>query len=1206
MKKFHLIACILLIGAFLITTKSIAGVAYPDPVKINQADGTVITIILQGDERIKWAKTLDGYALLYNDDGIYEYAELDESGNLIPSGLKANDVEVRTADETSFLANTPKDLFFSRTQVSTMLQISNMMISDAVTAFPTTGIRKLICILIGFSDLAFTETQADFDNLFNQIGYGTYGSVYDYYVENSYNQFFLTVDVAGPYTAAKTHAYYGENDANGYDKHPGELVAEGVAFADAAGFDFSDYDNDGDGTVDGVYVIYAGYNEAESAPADCIWYHASSISGVAYDGVNISSYSCSAEYKGNSGSNISGIGNICHEFGHVMGAPDFYDTDYGESGGKYSGLGRWCCMASGNFNGNRDCPAHYNPLIKSHYFGWVSVTTLNSQQEMTIKNPVENSDQYYKYHTTTAGEYFMFENRQQIGFDTELPGHGLIIYHAHKDVLTGGINKTHPQKFYPVCANAGTEPSATPDDYINPTSFDDISSMDTPFPGAGGKKEFTDATIPSSKSWASAATGFPIASITEDNTAHTINLCFMGCPPEADFTANHTNPCTGSPVNFTDLSLYDPTSWLWTFSPSTVSFFGGTSETSQNPKVIFDEPGNYDVTLLATNAYGSDTETKFNYIDPDFEPVVTTHPSNAPAEWGDDVTFTAAAIGKPTPAVQWQRSTDGGHTFTDLVGKTSTTLSYTCVTLDMNGYQYQAVFTNRCGIAISDPALLTVAPKTVTGVITVDPDPQQYSDIVDINVTIPDGYICGEMAATGTDIYIGTQYMGTVTFAASGPDLIADLNNVVLLEPTPYGTPPIGQMAPGPHTVTAYLLNVNPNFDLVDPTEILDIEQEDARAYYTGALYASTAGVNSSDAIVTLSATIKDITAVVGDPDWDPDAGDIRNATLSFVDRDGGIIVSGVPIGLVDPNDPTVAVGTYDWNVTISGDAQDFTIGVVIGNYYIRNSSEDDVIITVAKPLPNFVTGGGYITLVSPAGMVSGDVGSKNNFGFNVKFNKKGTNLRGKVNTIIRRTEWDGVHTYQIKGNKMKSLAILPDPIGGDATINCKASIEDITDPLNHISVEGNASMQINMTDNGEPGDGDLIAITIWDKQGGLWYASNWDGTYTIQQLLDGGNLSVHSDGSFKAFAVDGEIASSGQELRIAPNPNRGEFTLMFEPVLLPGSRALVIDMRGNVINEYQLNTNELDIDMKGSAKGIYQVIIFNGAELYRAKVAIN
>lgn len=1205
MKKILRITCLLFLSTLLLNATSFAGTAYPYPIKMNQPDGTTITIILQGDEDFSWAKTTDGYTLLYNDVGIYEYAIQNSSGNLIPSGQKANDISERSPSEVYFLTTVQKNLFFKSSQISTIKKITDLHEAlRSSRAFPTTGDANLLCILIGFSDMAFTETQAHFYNLFNQVGYGTYGSVKDFYEENSYGQFHLTVDVAGPYTAANTHAYYGQNgpDPPGHkDLNVKELVEEAVDFADDD-VDFSIYDNDSDGNVDGIYIVYAGYNEAEGGGADCIWYHASGITPVNKDGVNVSSYSCSAEFKSNTGSNISGIGNICHEFGHVMGAPDFYDTNYDDIGdGKFTGLGRWCTMSSGNFNGDRDCPAHYNPYIKDHYFGWSGVQYLTFQQEVTLLNSTEYNNHFYRYNTTTTDEYFLIENRQQIGFNEEIPEHGLIVYHVHKDVGSGAINITHPQKFYTVCANAGTEPSANPDDY------GDISSSDTPFPGGGSKTEFTDETVPSSKSWAGANTEKDLAFITEDNTAHTIHLWFMGHDPVAEFYADVTDPCAGIVVDLIDESEYmtgPNTSWLWSFS-SSVSYFGGTTAGSQNPRVIFNEGGYYTVTLTVTNDYGTDAIIKSNYIYVHTAPEVTTHPQDVAAEWGDDVSFTADANGDPAPTVQWFRSIDGGNTYHELVGETANTLALSCVTLEMSGYEYYAVFTNKCGDDWTNIATLTVSPKNVNGVVTITPNPQQYSDIVDIAIDIADGYTCGELAATGADIYIGTQYMGTAVFTISGSDLTATLANVFLLEPVPYGTEPTGQMAPGAQTVTAYLLDVNPNFSITDPTTILNILPEDARAYYTGALFASTAGVNSNESIVTLSATIKDITAV--DPGSDPNAGDIRNATLTFVDRDGGIIVSDVPIGLVDPNDPTVAVGTYDWNVTISGDEQDFTIGVIVDGYYTRNSSEDDVIVTVAKPLPYFVTGGGYITLIDPEGRIAGDIGSKNNFSFNAKFNKKGTDLKGKVNAIIRRTESDGVHNYQIKSNDIKSLAVIPDNNGGATTINCNASIKDLTDPSNPICEIDDASMQINMTDNGNPGRNDLIAVTIWDKWGGLWYASNWDGTITIQQLLDGGNLAVHRDGSFKMIgAEEDDIVRSNNELFIAPNPNKGEFKLMFTPELLPQARGMVIDMKGHVLNRYPLNTNVLNINMRGSNPGIYQVIIFNGTEIYRTKVVIN
>ena len=104
-----------------------------------------------------------------------------------------------------------------------------------------------------------------------------------------------------------------------------------------------------------------------------------------------------------------------------------------------------------------------------------------------------------------------------------------------------------------------------------------------------------------------------------------------------------------------------------------------------------------------------------------------------------------------------------------------------------------------------------------------------------------------------------------------------------------------------------------------------------------------------------------------------------------------------------------------------------------MNNYYTRNSSADNTVVTVSKPIgTNFITGGGYLVLSQPSGLKAGDPGTKNNFGFNVKYNKGFTNLQGNINTIIRRTESDGIlHVYQVKGNAMTSLSV-------DATLSAR------------------------------------------------------------------------------------------------------------------------------------------------------------------------
>jgi hypothetical protein len=289
------------------------------------------------------------------------------------------------------------------------------------------------------------------------------------------------------------------------------------------------------------------------------------------------------------------------------------------------------------------------------------------------------------------------------------------------------------------------------------------------------------------------------------------------------------------------------------------------------------------------------------------------------------------------------------------------------------------------------------------------------------------------------------------------------------------------------------------------------VTQEDARATYTGALFASTASPTSTIADVTLAATVQDIFAVPTDPSWDAYPGDIRNATVKFVDRDNSnAVLCEAAVGLVDPADLQTGTAVCTWTVDLGGfDSIQTRIGVVVGGYYLRNSPSEDTIVTVSKALAGqFITGGGYLLLADSAGQIAGDDGTKANFGFNVKYNKSGKNLTGKVTILVRRLEADGiVHVYQIKSNAITSLSV--DANAGTAVFNGKANIQDVTDPLNPISIAGNATLQIGMDDYGEPGTDDTIGITVWKGNGGLWFASKWDGTQTVQQALNGGNLVV-------------------------------------------------------------------------------------------------
>jgi M6 family metalloprotease-like protein len=610
----------LLSGLILVFTlavfaeKTLAVPAYPGQIIVEQPDGSMLKVRLMGDEKVKWALSEDGYTLLRNKAGFFEYAVKDNQKNLVLSGVRAKNLSKRTHNEEGFLSSLKKGLYYSPNQIATLNSIWAIKSSEAQKAFPTTGSRKLICILMGYADLAFTKTQADFDNLFNQVGYnldGATGSVKDYYLENSYGQLDLTVDIAGPYTANQNLAYYGANDGDGYDEHPRTLVTEAVYQANAD-VDFSNYDNDNDGSVDGIYVIFAGYGEEAGASADAIWSHAWSISTVTLDGVDISRYSCSPELRGNSGTGLTRIGVIAHEFGHVLGAPDYYDTDNSGTGGDFSGTGQWDMMAGGSWNNGGATPANHNAYTKVFYYNWASATELSAETLGLVMYCAEDStNSFYMYNTPTTNEFFLMEVRVQKDFDAYIPGEGLLIYHVHSDIASAAnsniINTGHPQMMYPVCASALSDPGSSP------SSYGSINSAGCPFPGSSSNTSFTDATIPSSLSWAAENTGKPITNIVFDGVANTVTLDFM-----ADIGDDCSNPIllsglTGD-VDFNTTGNTDDYSGSCGGSGSADIVFQVTTNIDNGGSIQFNtHDEDFDMILYAR--YGSCTGTEIACID---------------------------------------------------------------------------------------------------------------------------------------------------------------------------------------------------------------------------------------------------------------------------------------------------------------------------------------------------------------------------------------------------------------------------------------------------------------------------------------------------------------------------------------------------------------------------------------------------------------
>lgn len=591
-------------------------------------DGRVLELKMRGDGVVHWEETIDGYTVIINNAGFYVYAAKDKYNSLVATNILVNNITNRTSEELEFLATTNKNISFSKAQIEAKnadYYASQNSSKNSAKSFPTTGTRKLVTILVRFPDKSFTRTQSEFNNLFNSSTYsleGATGSIKKYFSDNSFSQLDLTTDVFGPYTLPNNMAYYGGNDGDGDDLRPREMISDAIALANPD-VDFSDYDNDGDGKVDGVYIIYAGYSEASGGPANAIWPHrwALPYPGETYDGVTVYDYACSNELYGSSGTSITGIGTICHEFGHNCGLPDFYDTDYAGSGGDSFTLGGWDVMDGGSYNNYGMTPPFYNAYSRD-ILGWQTPTLIQSPVSVTLPNSSQNNVSYY-YTTQTAGEYYILENRQKISWDAYIPHHGMLVYHVDMNYISShsntiNTNPTHQGFDIVEADNVKTEGSRTGDS----------------FPGATSKTSFTDATTPSSKSWANQNTNKPITAIQE--ISQIIYFNFMGgaipAVPVANFVADQTSVLVGSTVNFVDLSTGVPNNYTWTFNGGTPS-----TSTNPNPSIVYNTPGTYSVVLYVSNTFGNNTITKTDYITVTSAPITCEYADNI--ETDDDIVY---------------------------------------------------------------------------------------------------------------------------------------------------------------------------------------------------------------------------------------------------------------------------------------------------------------------------------------------------------------------------------------------------------------------------------------------------------------------------------------------------------------------------------------------------------------------------------------
>lgn len=503
--------------------------AYRGTAQVRQPDGSYITLRLLGDEWLNFNTTADGYSVVKDQRGYYAYAHL-KDGRLQSTGRIAHDVAQRSAAEQTFLASMKK---YQAPQMSAASAAMKARVESAgvqrraqnrAAQYDYSKFKGLI-VLVQFNDKEFSRPDYKdiITDMVNMEGYTGYdnkkmpGSVRDYFSDNSGGKFQPQFDVVGPYTVD-----FSQYDCN-IDK--GKCTEILMAAIDSADVDvnFKDYDGDGNRIVDLVFFVMAGNGANFVGNDENLWWpHRSQIwnekeydkGGDPYvrkDGVLLWDYASSTELAGYTNQPksiyIDGIGTICHEFSHVLGLPDFYDSNYEEDGLSVT-PDVWSVMDQGCYLNDGYTPAGYS-LYERYSVGFTDEPEKITAEGSYTLDPLHLSQTGFRIDSSEKNEFFLLENRQNGRFkwDAYLPGHGLLVHRVDmsdtKVWQENKVNANAERNYYELIRAGGPENANTNYDV---------------FPGRGKVTTLHNGTKPANlKTWSGKAAKWGLFNIREDN-----------------------------------------------------------------------------------------------------------------------------------------------------------------------------------------------------------------------------------------------------------------------------------------------------------------------------------------------------------------------------------------------------------------------------------------------------------------------------------------------------------------------------------------------------------------------------------------------------------------------------------------------------------------------------------------------------------------
>ena len=418
---------------------AVAVPAKPGWVTLKQSDGTLLRVQAVGNAFNHALLTSDGLMVALGDDGDYYY----KSSLTGMSTVLAHEPSQRSASERAFIVSQHSNLTMTHKEFKPIQGRPFFGVggSNADADVPSLGARKVPIILVEYQDKRFSNTR---EQIIQAMLTGN-TSVQQYFKDQSNGKYDPDFEVFGIYTLSQNRQYYGGNTSGGDDKGLGSMVTEACQMAAADGVSFNRFDTNSDNYCDVVIVIYAGVGEAQasytvpSAIWPCNWnLQSASYYGMGGNGafrpngsnVYVNNFAVFNELHGSSDNTttIDGIGTFCHEFGHCLGLPDFYDTNYG---GHY-GMGYWDIMDTGCYANDTYTPVGYSAYEKN-FMGWIDYVIPHPGTHYTLpiwnqKNE-ETDKALFLQSDINGNEYFIIENRRQQGWDRYLPGQGLLIHH---------------------------------------------------------------------------------------------------------------------------------------------------------------------------------------------------------------------------------------------------------------------------------------------------------------------------------------------------------------------------------------------------------------------------------------------------------------------------------------------------------------------------------------------------------------------------------------------------------------------------------------------------------------------------------------------------------------------------------------------------------------------------------------------------------